>query len=110
MKFSKKLWGKGSASPWSLVLCHILTLGLSGTSSRAERVLMPEKRYIVRLTAQEREVCRQTVRKLSGSSEKVRHAQILLQADADGVEGSGSTSMEHKHGEPVQTSLPLPFD
>ena len=45
---------------------------------------MPEKRYIVRLTAQEREVCRQTVRKLSGGSEKVRRAQILLQADADG--------------------------
>ena len=45
---------------------------------------MPQKRYIVRLTAQEREICRQTVRKLNGSSEKVRRAQILLQADADG--------------------------
>ena len=45
---------------------------------------MPQKKYIVRLTAQEREVCRQTVRKLSGSSEKVRRAQVLLKADADG--------------------------
>ena len=45
---------------------------------------MPQKRYIVRLTAQEREVCQQTVRKLNGSSEKVRRAQILLKADADG--------------------------
>ena len=45
---------------------------------------MPQKRYIVRLTAQEREVCQQTVRKLNGSSERVRRAQILLQADADG--------------------------
>jgi hypothetical protein len=45
---------------------------------------MPEKRYIVRLTAEEREVCRQTVRKGNGSREKVRRAQILLQADADG--------------------------
>ncbi len=45
---------------------------------------MPEKKYIVRLTAQEREVCRQTVRKLRGSSEKVRRAQVLLKADADG--------------------------
>ena len=45
---------------------------------------MPQKRYIVRLTAQEREVCRETVRKLNGSSEKVRRAQILLKADADG--------------------------
>ena len=68
----------------NLVLRHILTLGLSGNSSRTERVLMPQKRYIVRLTAEEREVCQQTVRKLKGSSEKVRRAQILLQADADG--------------------------
>ena len=45
---------------------------------------MPQKRYIVRLTDQEREVCRETVRKLNGSSEKVRRAQILLKADADG--------------------------
>ena len=45
---------------------------------------MPQKKYIVRLTAQEREVCRQTVRKLSGSSEKVRRAQVLLKADAEG--------------------------
>ena len=45
---------------------------------------MPQKRYIVRLTAQERESCQQTVRKLNGSSEKVRRAQILLKADADG--------------------------
>ena len=45
---------------------------------------MPQKKYIVRLTAQEREICQQTVRKLNGSSEKVRRAQILLKADADG--------------------------
>ena len=43
-----------------------------------------QKKYIVRLTVQEREVCRETVRKLNGSSEKVRRAQILLKADADG--------------------------
>ena len=45
---------------------------------------MPQKKYIVRLTAEEREVCQQTVRKLKGSGEKVRRAQILLKADADG--------------------------
>ena len=45
---------------------------------------MPQKKYIVRLTAQEREDCRETVRKLNGSSEKVRRAQVLLKADADG--------------------------
>ena len=45
---------------------------------------MPQKKYIVRLTPEEREVCRETIRKLSGSSERVRRAQILLKADADG--------------------------
>ena len=45
---------------------------------------MPQKKYIVRLTREEREVCRATIRKLNGSSERVRRAQILLKADADG--------------------------
>jgi hypothetical protein len=43
-----------------------------------------EKKYIVRLTAEERETCREVVKKLKGTSEKVRRAQILLKADADG--------------------------
>ena len=42
------------------------------------------KKYIVRLTEEERETYRETVRKLRGGHEKVRRAQILLQADADG--------------------------
>ena len=44
---------------------------------------MPQKKYIVRLTAQEREICRETIRKPNGSSEKVRRAQMLVKADAD---------------------------
>jgi hypothetical protein len=43
-----------------------------------------EKKYIVRLTDEERETCRQVIKKLKGTSEKVRRAQILLKADADG--------------------------
>ena len=43
-----------------------------------------QKKYIVRLTEEEREICRQTVKKLKGTSQKVRRAQILLKADADG--------------------------
>jgi len=42
------------------------------------------KKYIVRLTDEERETLRSIVKKLSGSSQKVRRAQILLKADADG--------------------------
>src|SRR5438105_4606909 len=43
-----------------------------------------EKKYIVRLTDSERESLREVVKRLKGSSQKVRRAQILLKADADG--------------------------
>ena len=43
-----------------------------------------EKKYIVRLDDQEREELKQIVAKLSGSSQKVRRANMLLQADVDG--------------------------
>ncbi|HEX3449844.1 MAG TPA: helix-turn-helix domain-containing protein [Isosphaeraceae bacterium] len=42
------------------------------------------KKYIVRLTDQERDELVAVVKKLKGTSEKVRRAQILLKADADG--------------------------
>lgn len=43
-----------------------------------------KKKYIVRLTEQERETCCEVIKKLKGTSQKVRRAQILLKADADG--------------------------
>ena len=42
------------------------------------------KKYIVRLSDHEREVCRDIIKHLKGSSQKFRRAQILLKADADG--------------------------
>ncbi len=42
------------------------------------------KKYVVRLTDQERTVLLEIVRKFKGTSQKVRRAQILLKADADG--------------------------
>ena len=42
------------------------------------------KKFIVRLSDEERGVCQEVVKKLKGSSQKVRRAQILLKADADG--------------------------
>ena len=42
------------------------------------------KRFIVRLSVEERTLCLEVVKKLKGSSQKVRRAQILLKADADG--------------------------
>lgn len=43
------------------------------------------KKYIVRLTDEERKILRNVVKKLSGSSQKVRRAQILLKADVAGA-------------------------
>ena len=42
------------------------------------------KKFIVRLSDEERVLCQEVVKKLKGSSEKVRRAQMLLKADADG--------------------------
>ena len=42
------------------------------------------KKFIVRLSDEERQVCQEIVKRLKGSSEKVKRAQILLKADADG--------------------------
>jgi hypothetical protein len=42
------------------------------------------KKYIVRLSDEERGVCQDVIKNLKGSSQKFRRAQILLKADADG--------------------------
>lgn len=44
---------------------------------------MPKK-YIVRLSTEERERLKEIVKKLKGSSQKVQRAQILLKSDVDG--------------------------
>jgi hypothetical protein len=43
-----------------------------------------QKKYIVRLTDGERQELRQVIKKLKGTSQKVRRAQILLKSDAEG--------------------------
>ena len=43
-----------------------------------------QKKYVVRLTDDERRELEQVVKKLKGTSQKVRRAQILLKADAEG--------------------------
>src|SRR5450432_645415 len=42
------------------------------------------KKYIVRLSDEERGHCQEIVKNLKGSSQKFRRAQFLLKADADG--------------------------
>jgi hypothetical protein len=53
-----------------------------------------QKKYIVRLSKEERNTLRDIVKKLNGSSQKVRRAQILLKADADGPAWSDSRIAE----------------
>jgi hypothetical protein len=43
-----------------------------------------KKKYIVRLTDEERAICEATIKKEKGKSEKLRRATILLKADGDG--------------------------
>jgi hypothetical protein len=42
------------------------------------------KKYVVRLSEEERRVCQGIIKTLKGPSQKFRRAQILLKADADG--------------------------
>ena len=41
-----------------------------------------QKKYIVKLTSEERAELAEVVRKLKGTSQKVKRAQILLKADS----------------------------
>jgi Homeodomain-like domain len=43
-----------------------------------------QKKYIVRLSELERQELRDVIKKMKGSSQKVRRAQILLKADVEG--------------------------
>ena len=45
------------------------------------------KKYIVRLTDSERDMCCEVIRTLKGTSQKVRRAQMLLKADTGGGRG-----------------------
>jgi transposase len=61
----------------------LATPDISGTLLGTGRWPM-NKKYIVRLSDEERAVCQDVVKRLKGTSEKVKRAQILLKADADG--------------------------
>jgi hypothetical protein len=53
-----------------------------------------QKKYIVRLSRSERNTLEEVVKKLKGSSQKVRRAQILLKADVKGGAWSDSRVAE----------------
>jgi transposase len=50
---------------------------------KIRRFSMPKK-YIVRLNQEERDHLHEVIKEVKGSSQKLRRAQILLKADADG--------------------------
>src|SRR5258708_39545568 len=52
------------------------------------------KKYIVRLTDEERTICEATIKKETGKSEKLRRATILLKADVDGTAWNDSKISE----------------
>ena len=70
------------------MLCQFYKLGFPPLVSSAKLGHTKEgshgKKYIVRLTNEERATLRGVVTKLQGSSQQVRRAQILLKADANG--------------------------
>jgi hypothetical protein len=51
---------------------------------RVNKEVPMNKKYIVRLTDEERAICEATIKKETGRSEKLRRATILLKADVDG--------------------------
>lgn len=55
------------------------------------------KKYVVRLSVEERGVCQEIVKKLKGSSQKFRRAQILLQAEVDGPKWPDAQIAEAYH-------------
>jgi hypothetical protein len=55
------------------------------------------KKYVVQLSDEERGVCQEIVKKLKGSSQKFRRAQILLQADTNGPKWSDAQIAEAYH-------------
>ena len=61
-----------------------------------------QKKYIVRLSDAEREVLKKLVKKLKSTSQGVRHAQVLLKADADGP----TWQSEHAHERRILRGVP----
>lgn len=56
----------------------------SWNETRTKEGSTMRKKSIVRLTDSERGVCNEVIRRLRGTSQKVRRAHLLLKADADG--------------------------
>ena len=79
---------RGGVSKQSLVSSPRKKVGLVDREIfgrlRGTRRCPLHKKYFVRLSDEERGVCQDVVQRWKGTSEKVKRAQRLLKADADG--------------------------
>src|SRR6059058_2241745 len=88
-------WRKRSS--YSSAMVHVLSSALSALFLEVKKVIMPSesipcyqtecpmnKKYIVRLSDEERGQLTELTRKGQAAAYKIRHAHILLKADADG--------------------------
>ena len=73
-----------SASATSRFRFRVVATGDFEDHGDTQGGLAMRKKYIVRLSDTERVTLGQVIKKLNGTSQKVRRAQILLKADADG--------------------------
>ena len=55
------------------------------------------KKYVVRLSEMERQFSQEVVKKLKGTSQRVRRAQVLLKSDADGPDWTDARIAEAFH-------------
>lgn len=55
---------------------------------------MSTKKFIVKLSKKERQVCSEVVKKLKGSSQKVKRANILLKADQGWTDGKIAEALD----------------
>jgi len=79
-----------------------ITLGQIPLSTQ-RRVIVPEKKYIVTLTAEEREQLHELVSKGKAAAYKQRHARVLLKAD-EGPHGEQWTDAEISRALDVHSS------
>ena len=79
-----------------------ITLGQIPLSTQ-RRAIVPEKKYIVTLTAEEREQLHELVSKGKAAAYKQRHARVLLKAD-EGPHGSMPTAQgtEEPQGQEIR--------
>ena len=64
---------------------------------KEQEIHSTRKKYIVRLTDEERQILEEVIKRLKGSSQKLRRAQVLRQADVEGPHWADQKIAEAYH-------------